>query len=258
MSARRSRAPLLPLALLLSAAPVAAHPAMSQVEMARMLGSWYAIHRESSQAAIPADAAVDTIIAGAYDRAQFDADHDPDTYVDTLTIYQGEVVLWKWHFGAHSTTSGKPEDPQAGLLWDHGLTSTEPEFSRPFNDVGDFPFFCAVDQTIMRGTVRVVPAVSALPASGRIGFLANPFPNPSTGDMSFRVGLREAGRARAEVWDARGRLIATLLDDVMAAGSHPVSWNGETKGGARARAGVYFVSVRLPGFEGRRRFVLDR
>jgi hypothetical protein len=93
---------------------------------------------------------------------------------------------------------------------------------------------------------------------GRIGFLANPFPNPSTGGVSFRIGLGESGRARASVFDARGRLLAVLLDRVLAAGSQLVTWDGRASGGRRATPGVYYVSVQFAGFAGRRSFVLAR
>lgn len=244
--------------LLIGATPPAAHAGMSQAEMAQMVHERYAAYRESPQAVIPADAVVDTVITGAYNLTEFDADHNPNTFVDTLTIYQGEVVLWKWYSAAHTTTSGTPEDPVPGTIWDHAITSTNPEFAYTFNDVGDFPFFCSIDQGQMRGLIRVVPAVSALPSNGRIGFLANPFPNPSTGGMRFRMGLREAGRACAEVFDTRGRLVATLLDRFVSAGSQLVSWNGKAENGAPAGPGVYYVSLRLPGFTGRRSFVLER
>ena len=245
-------------ALLLRATPLAAHPAMSPAEMQQMLHAWYASHQESRQAVIPADAVIDTIFVGAYNVPQFDADHDPNTVVDTLTIYQGEVVLWKWSWGAHTTTSGSAADPVAGTIWDHSITSTNPEFEHTFGDVGDFPFFCAVDQGEMRGLIRVVAAVSSLPSSKHLGFESNPFPNPTAGGMSFRIGLREAGHAMAAVFDTRGRLVATLLDGFAPAGSQLVTWNGNSGNGAHAKPGVYFVSLRLPGFSGRRSFVLDR
>jgi plastocyanin len=245
--------------LALTAGPLAAHSAMSLADMQQMLRAWYATHHETPQAVVPSDAVVDTIVVGAYNRPQFDADHNLATYTDTLTVYQGQVVLWKWQWGAHSTTSGLVGDPMAGLLWDHGITSTQPEFSRQFDDVGDFPYFCAIDQNVMVGMVRVVPALSALPEPpGRIGFLANPFPNPTTGGVSFRIGLRESGHVRAAVFDARGRLVARLVDGVLPAGSQLVSWDGRVQDARRTEPGVYYVSVRFPGFTGRRSFVLAR
>lgn len=224
-----------------------------------MLRAWYARHGQSPQSVVPADAVVDTIFVGAYAYPQFDADHNQSTYTDTLTVYQGQVVLWKWKWGVHSTTSGTVDDPLAGTLWDHAITSAQPEFSRTFDEVGDFPYFCAVDQQTMIGMVRVVPAVSTLPMpAARIGFLANPFPNPSTGAVSFRLGLGPSGHARAEIFDARGRLVASLLDRTLPAGSQLVTWDGRARDGRRVTPGVYYVSVRIPGFEGRRSFVLDR
>jgi hypothetical protein len=82
----------------------------------------------------------------------------------------------------------------------------------------------------------------------------NPF-GPST-IISFTVDA--TGRARACVYDLTGRLVKTLLDEDVEAGSRQLSWDGTGQGGATVASGVYFVRVECPGFSATRKLVLLR
>lgn len=72
------------------------------------------------------------------------------------TIHVGDTVEWVVVSGAHTTTSGiNNADPNAGDLWDHSF-STGGRFSRVFNDVGSFPYFCRIHVDMgMKGTITV-------------------------------------------------------------------------------------------------------
>jgi hypothetical protein len=63
----------------------------------------------------------------------------------------------------------------------------------------------------------------------------NPF-NPST-----RIGfdLPEASAVNLSIYDVAGRLVATLVQGELEAGTHSVVWNGRTANGSAAAAGVY-------------------
>jgi hypothetical protein len=70
----------------------------------------------------------------------------------------------------------------------------------------------------------------------------NPF-NPST-TISFDLPV--ATRAQLEVFDVRGRRVARLLDEELAAGRHDVVWDGRDARGRAAASGVYFYQLRTP------------
>ena len=107
--------------------------------------------------------------------------------------------------------------------------------------------------------MRSLVGVSPLPgAPGRLGFVAGPSPNPARERVTFRIALREAGRARVEVIDARGRLVAQPVDQVLEAGTYGASWDGNTRVGMRAAPGVYYLRLTLSGGEDRRTFVWER
>jgi uncharacterized delta-60 repeat protein len=68
-------------------------------------------------------------------------------------------------------------------------------------------------------------------------------PSPFTARTAVNLHLAASGRARLEVHSAAGRLVRTLVDGLLPAGSHTLGWDGTDDDGLRVPAGVY--SVRL-------------
>ena len=67
----------------------------------------------------------------------------------------------------------------------------------------------------------------------------NPF-NPST-TISFT--LREGARANLSIYDLNGKLITTLVDEVMGEGFKEVTWDGRDARGNLVSSGVYFYRL---------------
>jgi len=80
----------------------------------------------------------------------------------------------------------------------------------------------------------------------------NPF-NPST---TLAFSLSSDGRTALRVYDAAGRLVATLVDSEFEAGPHEVVWDGKSDSGESAASGVYFVKLEAAGVEDRGKLVL--
>lgn len=116
----------------------------------------------------------------------------------------------------------------------------------------------AVDHAGNEGEAGVPGLVSGLPdvrAPLRTALLAaapNPF-NPST---TLAFDLAAAGPVRLAVYDAAGRLVATLLDEHRDAGRHRVVWDGRDRNGRMAAAGVYLYRLQSGSFMATRRMVL--
>ncbi|MCS7177283.1 MAG: hypothetical protein NZ960_06705 [Candidatus Kapabacteria bacterium] len=64
-------------------------------------------------------------------------------------------------------------------------------------------------------------------------------PNPFGSQTSVELRLPENSRVRAEVVDALGRLVRVVVDDVLPAGNHLLTWDGTADGGVPAAAGTY-------------------
>jgi hypothetical protein len=181
--------------------------------------------------------------------------------VDTAKIQVGESVLWQWVEGSHTITSGTGSaDPNAGALFNQPSDSGHLQFMFTFNSIGTFPFFCQFHELQnMRGIVVVSAAtgVEPAPVTRALGFTRDPAPNPTRTGLTFQYAMRESGRARAEVFDATGRRVAVLVDQVLPPGAHSGSWDGRTPTGL-ADTGIYFVRLVLPGYDQSRSIVIRR
>jgi plastocyanin len=238
----------------------AGHAAMGDVEMRRWADAYWATHPRVGPAASPreiqgADATV--TVSGTI----FNADGNAATQVDTVRISVGQSVLWQWVNGIHSITSGTGfADPNAGLVFDQPSDTFNRQFLFTFAQAETVPYFCSPHELLeMKGIVIVTAPVEVppSPAGQAIGFVSGPWPNPSTRGASFRFALGEAGRVRADVVDARGRHVTTIVDRTYPAGQHEAAWDGRGPGG-RAPAGTYWLRLRVPGFTGGRTLVLTR
>lgn len=72
-------------------------------------------------------------------------------------------------------------------------------------------------------------------------------PNPFNPETTIRFSVPERARAVVRVFDARGALIATLVDRVVEAGPHETRWAGTAGDGTRVASGVYFCRLEVNG-----------
>lgn len=87
-----------------------------------------------------------------------------------VTIAPGDTVSWNWTGSAHTSTSDNPIGPDS---WNSGVL-VNGSFTHTFNNVGNFPYYCALHSfpggTFMNGVVHVVAAAPTLtnvnPSSG--------------------------------------------------------------------------------------------
>ncbi|MFO7608990.1 MAG: T9SS type A sorting domain-containing protein, partial [Candidatus Krumholzibacteriia bacterium] len=71
-------------------------------------------------------------------------------------------------------------------------------------------------------------------------FAASMSPNPFNPVTKVAYTMPERGRLTVEVYDLRGRLVTTLHDGVVEAGSRDIEWKADSS----VSSGVYFVQVR--------------
>jgi FlgD Ig-like domain len=66
-------------------------------------------------------------------------------------------------------------------------------------------------------------------------------PVPFRSELALSLTLPGAEAATVDVYDVQGRLVRRLLDGRLPAGPHRLVWDGQTGGGTRAAAGIYFI-----------------
>jgi len=94
---------------------------------------------------------------------------------------------------------------------------------------------------------RVRPNVTSL-----LPGYPNPF-NPTT-TIPFQLVSQE--RVSLRIYDAQGKLVRTLADEVMPAGLHNEVWDGKDNSGIQASTGMYFVRLVAGSYEMTRKVVM--
>ncbi|HEU4334011.1 MAG TPA: FlgD immunoglobulin-like domain containing protein [Candidatus Eisenbacteria bacterium] len=83
-------------------------------------------------------------------------------------------------------------------------------------------------------------------------------PVPSGGNTSLGFDLPAAGAVTISIFDVAGRLVRSVVSEPRPAGRHMARWDGRTREGAAAPAGVYFARLERGGEALTRRIVLVR
>ena len=88
--------------------------------------------------------------------------------------------------------------------------------------------------------------------------LGAPSPNPADGGTSLEFSTRARGHVRVSVYAPSGRLVRTLVDEVLPRGAHSCRWDGCGPAGLPCSAGVYLCRVEAGGGAVTRKVVLLR
>jgi len=85
------------------------------------------------------------------------------------------------------------------------------------------------------------------------------YPNPFTGakqQATVHFSLSRSGEAKVEVLNILGQEIAALWQGLLPAGVHELQWDGRNAAGEQARAGIYFIRLRMEQAERIQKVVL--
>jgi hypothetical protein len=132
-------------------------------------------------------------------------------------------------------------DPDAG---DYHLSQESPLLDAPgCGLMGAFGEGCA--QTVV-----------AAPPSARFTRLLGNEPNPFNPKTRIHFQLAHAGVVELRVFDARGRLVRSLLAESLPAGEHTVDFDGKDSQGRQLASGVYHLRLKSAGVVSTRPLVL--
>ena len=68
-------------------------------------------------------------------------------------------------------------------------------------------------------------------------------PNPFNARVLVRLRVHQAGPARLELFDARGRQLRVLVQGTLPAGEQTFQWDGRDSQGVLQSSGMYFVRL---------------
>jgi hypothetical protein len=100
------------------------------------------------------------------------------------------------------------------------------------------------------GTADVVPASTYRWA------LAQNSPNPCLSSTLIRFEIAEASRTSLKIYNARGQLVRTLIDEHKQPGRYTETWDGTNSSGRRVAGGVYFYSIQAGRFSATKKMLV--
>lgn len=95
---------------------------------------------------------------------------------------------------------------------------------------------------------------SSLP---KVYALSQNYPNPFNPTTTIRYAVPSpGGRVTIQIFNVRGQLVRTLVNEKKVPGYHAALWHGENNGGQSVASGVYFVRMLAPEFRATKKLVV--
>ena len=69
------------------------------------------------------------------------------------------------------------------------------------------------------------------------------YPNPFNPSTTFKFSLSTTSNVGLNIYNVKGQLVKTLINEELESGLHSIVWNGDDNNGKMASSGVYFVFV---------------
>jgi len=82
------------------------------------------------------------------------------------------------------------------------------------------------------------------------------YPNPFNPETTIRFSVKEASPVTIEIYNVKGQLVKTLVNDLKEAGNHSVVWNGRDNNNRSVSSGVYFYKMNAGKYSSTRKMIL--
>jgi len=102
------------------------------------------------------------------------------------------------------------------------------------------------------GPISATPGLPEDVVADQFKLLQN-YPNPFNPVTTLQVyvpgNLSATSSVKVEIYNLLGQKVITLFDGNLAAGLHPLTWNGDSDRGAAVAGGIYFAILRAGTFQ---------
>ena len=103
--------------------------------------------------------------------------------------------------------------------------------------------------------IQTTPNTPDTPTA-RTTTLWNARPNPFNPQTTIDFSLASSAAVSIAIYDVKGALVKTLVDETMPAGEHSARWNGVDEQGRSAASGIYFVRMVAGSYSQVRKIVM--
>ena len=158
-----------------------------------------------------------------------------EPFVECIPLIETPLFQIDWQYGARWSSDGKRIIYNTHVINDQ-LTSIVPEGAQNGASNTYITLYDFNPETL------IIPVT--VEADIPMGFrLQNNYPNPFNPSTTISFTLPITGKVRADIFDAAGQKVDTIVNSTLSAGAHSVAWNASLYS-----AGVYFCTVKSGSF----------
>jgi len=117
--------------------------------------------------------------------------------------------------------------------------------------VSDDAWFFMVDDVLVGGSDNEDPIVPVT-----VTTLKNNFPNPFNPETTIAFSTKEATPVTISIYNVKGQLVKTLVNEVKAAGDHNAVWNGTDNNGRPVSSGVYYYKMNAGKYSSTKKMIM--
>ena len=82
------------------------------------------------------------------------------------------------------------------------------------------------------------------------------YPNPFNPETTITYSLQDASPVTIEIYNIKGQLVKTLVNESKASGTHSVVWNGQDARGHTVSSGIYYYKMHAGKYSSTRKMIL--
>ena len=142
--------------------------------------------------------------------------------------------------------------PAAWTEYTYSLTGYTGEVYIGIQCVSNDAFIFFVDDVTVEGGVSVddpgVPVVATA--------LHGNYPNPFNPETTIAYSVKDAGAVSIEIYNAKGQLVKTLVNEHKATGNYSIVWNGRDNNNQAVSSGVYFYKMLAGKYSSTKKMIL--
>jgi len=86
--------------------------------------------------------------------------------------------------------------------------------------------------------------------------LINNYPNPFNPETTIRYSVKETSPVTIEVYNLKGQLVHTLVNEVQTPGHYSVVWNGRDNHNQPVASGVYLYKMSSSKYSSTKKMIL--
>jgi len=116
-----------------------------------------------------------------------------------------------------------------------------------------YPGWYIDNVTISGGGVSVPPGGDIIPMANKLN---SNYPNPFNPDTNIAYSINNAGKVSLEVYNIKGQLVKTLVNEQQEIGHYIVSWNGKDNSRKPVASGVYFYKMKTQNYNSTKKMIL--